>query len=814
MAATVRPALPPKPKNVVWVDGDLASRAGSDTPPAHGVKEFDLPAANAEADEYYGQRKMFSRTRTLSNAGTTWSAKSRPMMMDGEYIQRNRRLSHDEQGSAPRRFLVDVEETMRLVLAQEDTDDNCQISIYDSGPKLISLGTASSNAYRSWDVRGNYMLTNLLAELALARDYGRRFIVLDEERLAENPIDRLSRMIKNSFWNHLTRRIDEQGIEIAAVDPKNRSRVNHPIIYIPHGEDEMFEHYQEISRNRPHLKLEVVQLPKHCDDPEYVKSLNERPGILALAMKKNEAGKLEALPFVVPGARFNEMYNWDSYFIALGLLVDDRLDLAMSIMEHFIFQIKHYNKILNGNRTYYLCRAQPPFMTDLALQIFNNIDQSDPKNVAWLKRAIQAAIKDYHVYWCSEPALHVETGLSRYRPKGLGIPPETEASHFTHILQPYAEKNRLSVNDFIEAYNDGTIKEPELDDYFQHDRAVRESGHDTTYRFEGKCADLATIDLNSLLYKYEIDIANAIAAVFKEDLELEDEFDLSPWPMTREAFDGPREKSTSRKQTAAEWYERARVRKERIDKYCWNEGQGAYFDWNCKKGRQERYLSATTFWPMWAGCADEQQALRLVHVALPKLEAPGGLLSGTEESRGPIGLDRPNRQWDWPTGWAPHQIMAWVGLERYGFSGEANRLSYRWAFMIALCFASFSGIVVEKWDVAALSHMVEAEYGNQGMAVRYINREGFGWTNASLQIALQFITTGMRRGIANLVPPWDYFGLETPAMPAMKRREERAQHEAHAIHRRPSSVLRQGPTYEQTLEKLRNLKVGDESRAA
>ncbi len=189
---------------------------------------------------------MFSRTRTLSNAGTTWSAKSRPMMMDGEYIQRNRRLSHDEQGSAPRRFLVDVEETMRLVLAQEDTDDNCQISIYDSGPKLISLGTASSNAYRTWDVRGNYMLTNLLAELALARDYGRRFIVLDEARLAENPIDRLSRMIKNSFWNHLTRRIDEQGIEIAAADPKNRSRVNHPIIYIPHGEDEMFEHYKEM----------------------------------------------------------------------------------------------------------------------------------------------------------------------------------------------------------------------------------------------------------------------------------------------------------------------------------------------------------------------------------------------------------------------------------------------------------------------------------------------------------------------------------------------------------------------------------------
>jgi alpha,alpha-trehalase len=39
---------------------------------------------------------------------------------------------------------------------------------------------------------------------------------------------------------------------------------------------------------------------------------------------------------------------------------------------------------------------------------------------------------------------------------------------------------------------------------------VRESGHDTTYRFEKKCAHLATIDLNALLYKYEVDIARVL----------------------------------------------------------------------------------------------------------------------------------------------------------------------------------------------------------------------------------------------------------------------------------------------------------------
>jgi alpha,alpha-trehalase len=105
------------------------------------------------------------------------------------------------------------------------------------------------------------------------------------------------------------------------------------------------------------------------------------------------------------------------------------------------------------------------------------------------------------MYWMVEPALDTKTGLSRYRPAGRGIPPETEASHFTHILQPYATKLGKSVIEYIAGYNDGSILEPELDEYFLHDRGVRESGHDTSYRLEKKCADLATIDLNSLLYK-------------------------------------------------------------------------------------------------------------------------------------------------------------------------------------------------------------------------------------------------------------------------------------------------------------------------
>jgi alpha,alpha-trehalase len=58
----------------------------------------------------------------------------------------------DEHSFKPRKFLIDVEETMRIVLEQEDTDGNFQISVTDSGPKVLALGTTTSNGYRSFDV--------------------------------------------------------------------------------------------------------------------------------------------------------------------------------------------------------------------------------------------------------------------------------------------------------------------------------------------------------------------------------------------------------------------------------------------------------------------------------------------------------------------------------------------------------------------------------------------------------------------------------------------------------------------------------------
>ncbi|KAF3159063.1 alpha,alpha-trehalase nth1 [Orbilia oligospora] len=656
-----------------------------------------------------------------------------------------RRASYDEPSSLPRKFFINVVTTLQSLLESEDTDGNYQITIDDGGPKTITLGTANSGGYNRADIRGTYMLSNLLQELTYAKQFGRRYIVLDEARLNENPVDRLSRLIRTSFWDGLTRRIDASVIEVVGFDPKDRTDDPRPRIYVPIGAPEQLEYYQQVAADRPELRLEVIQLPKDIT-PDYVKSLNDKPGLLALAMDKEidpKTGRetLVGKPFVVPGGRFNELYGWDSYMESLGLIVDNKVDLAKSMVEHFAFCIQHYGKILNANRSYYLSRSQPPFLTDMALRVYERI-RHEPESKEFLRQALLAAMKEYHQVWMSEPRLDKVTGLSRYRPEGKGIPPETEASHFEHLLQPYAEKHNMSFDEFQQAYNDGVVSEPELDEYFLHDRAVRESGHDTSYRLERICGNLATIDLNSLLYKYEADIAKTIRTVFGDKLPVPEEWLVG-------------DQKSGHVESSAIWDRRARKRKMAMDKYMWNPEKGFFFDYDTVEKKQHFYETATTFWAMWAGVASPGQARSMVERGLPKFEVLGGLVAGTEESRGIVGIDRPNRQWDYPYGWAPQQILAWGGLQRYGFDQEAERLAYRWLFMMTKAFFDYNGVVVEKYDVTRPvdPHRVDAEYGNQGLDFKGVAREGFGWVNASYQYGLQIINSHMRRALGALTPP-------------------------------------------------------------
>ena len=283
---------------------------------------------------------------------------------------------------------------------------------------------------------------------------------------------------------------------------------------------------------------------------------------------------------------------------------------------------------------------------------------------------------------------------------------------FAHIFSPYADKYHLTLEEVSKAYNAGTITEPGLDAFFDHDRAVRESGHDTSNRVEGLAADLATVDLNCLLYRYETDISFTLKTFLEDSLVVPAEFCASG--------------QEQRVESSLAWSQRAERRKLMINKYLWNEDAGMYFDYNTVTKQQSTYETVTGLWPMWCHVASEHQAAKLVSRGIPRFECQGGLSSTSEQTRGIVSAANPQKQWDYPQGWAPHQILAWDGLSNYGYHEEAEKLTYRWLHMIVEIFKNYNGTVVEKYDVTRLrdGHKVDAEYGNQGLGFKYAPSEG------------------------------------------------------------------------------------------
>jgi alpha,alpha-trehalase len=630
---------------------------------------------------------------------------------------------------------INIRENLERLLSQEDSDGDCKITVDDRGSKRFQLLTIDG---RSFEVAGTYYLSNLLQELGLAQVARTETALLDSSRLFEPPTERISRLIREDYWDGLTRRIDEDGLRQILSDEKAATADGFNYLYVPSEDALAFEYFTEISTRRPELNLKVVRLPVDIT-PEYVRNLDGFHGVLALSIVARPDGEYEGLPFVVPGGRFNEMYGWDSYFIALGLLNDGRVDLAKSMVENLIYEITHYGAILNANRTYFLTRSQPPFLTSMGLEVYRRLPEGE-SNKVWLEAVMGAAIKEYRDAWMG-PTRQTSVGLSRYCDSGYGAPPEVEPGHFDVVFQAYADKHKMEPRAFESAYRSGTLDVPELDTYFVHDRAMRESGHDTSYRLEGCCADLVTVDLNALLYKIEIDIASTIDG----------------------EFGGTARIGEGEPETSSAWHEAAAKRKELIDRYHWNVDRGMFFDYDYVRGRQTAYVSATTFYPLWAGSASPQQAESVINNALPLLEASGGIVGSTEESRGPITPEHPPRQWDYPHGWAPHQMLVWQGLINYGYQEIALRLAYRWLYTITLNATNYNGTVPEKFDAVTRSHQVFAEYGNVGTKFSYITREGFGWTNASYQIGVGLLPPELRDKLDRLIPPEWIFDRAGPA---------------------------------------------------
>ncbi|MBN2104684.1 trehalase [bacterium] len=636
---------------------------------------------------------------------------------------------------------VHVKNTIQRLIDEEDVDQDLKITIDDHfdgehhGDKQFLITTVDQKCY---EVRGNYYLANLLQELKLALDRGEVICELDFQRIFEDPVQRFSRQIRTLFWDGLTRKIELHNLPGVIADEKVKSDGLN--LYIPFSDKTASNYFKTHKDNLHAQNIQIRVLPPEIT-PKAVQSLEGRHGLLILDSVMDSSGEILGKPYVVPGGRFNEMYGWDSYFIVLGLLTDGRVDLAKCMVDHHVYQINHYGKILNANRTYYLTRSQPPFLSSMARAVYNEMSKTS-ESKAWMKQVCQAIIREYQQVWM-HPKRLTGTGLSRYFGEGLGPPVEVESGHFDAIYQPYAQSLGMLVRKFERQYKEGKVLQSELDQFFVHDRAVRESGHDTTYRWwaggKDRCADFVPVDLNALLYKTEIDMAFFIDHLFEGTLVM----------------------PGGSEETGAAWKKLADNRKKSIRQYFWNEADALFYDYNFVDEYSHPYISATAFYPLWACDPDrpdtriltDTEADRLIRCLLNYLEFPGGLAASSEKSRGPVSELRPQRQWDYPHGWAPHQMIAWQALCNYHHDSHAQRLIYRWLYTIIRNAVDYNGTIPEKFNVVTRSHQVFAEYGNVGTKFAYITREGFGWMNASYQVGLKLLKEDLHDELNQMIPP-------------------------------------------------------------
>ena len=621
-------------------------------------------------------------------------------------------------------FSVNITSTLPKLLKQEDTDGDKKITVEDAGPKRFELIATSGQKHT---IVGTYQLSNLLQELVLAKNEGKDIATIPLSNIDEPPVQRISRMIRDYYWDGLTRTMDANGIETLLADTKNETIEGDVLrVYVPFGDVRALDYYQKLQETKA---IEVVRLPENVT-PEYVRSINDQSGILSLKLSEVN-NEIVGEPFVVPGGRFNEMYGWDSYFESIGLLLDGRVDLAKAMTNNFQYEINFYGKILNANRSYYLTRTQPPFYSSLISEVFEKT-----KDVTWLKSHLETAIKEYETVWMVAGKRMTKNGLNRYLAEGLGKPPEAEAGHFTPVFAAYAAEANMETSAYEALYSEGKIENKKLDQYFIHDRSVRENGHDTSYRLEGICAHLNVVELNAFLYKYETDFSSIIANHFNGVIE----------------FD-------TKKYTSSDWNAKAEARKQRVNELLWNEEKGLYFDYNFEEEAQTNFISATVFTPLWANLCSQEQANLVVKNAIPLLKEKGGIAACTKESRGEISVSRPQKQWDYPNGWAPHQMMIWKGLQNYGFHAEMQELIYRWLYMITKNAVDYNGTIPEKYDVVSATHKVFAEYGNVGTEFQYITKEGFGWMNASYQYGLSLLESAYIDKLNELTTPEKLFNV-------------------------------------------------------
>jgi alpha,alpha-trehalase len=412
-------------------------------------------------------------------------------------------------------------------------------------------------------------------------------------------------------------------------------------------------------------------------------------GLTRKADKKIKYNSLLPLSnsYIVPGGRFREIYYWDSYFTMQGLAVSNRYDLIEDMLENFRFLINTYGHIPNGNRNYYLSRSQPPYFA-LMVQLLQQKEGSKA-----YQRYFTVMEKEYRWWMTGHEKLTAGKAFRRVvkLPGGAVLnryyddkkaPREESYAEDMHTAKQYTSK-------------DGKV--------YTHLRAGAESGWDFSSRWFADTLHLTTIettniipvDLNALLYQYEMILSQAAQVTGRQYL------------------------STTYAQKAAQ-------RKKALLRFCWDNQRRYFFDYDFTQQQTTGKWSLAGVLPLFCEVATPEQAKEIKLAVETKFLKAGGVVTT---------LYNTGQQWDAPNGWAPLQWVSVMGLLKYGYTDLANTIMSCWMAVNERVYKD-TGKMMEKYNVQDTSL--------QSGGGEYPTQDGFGWTNGVYLAFYQLFKKGER----------------------------------------------------------------------
>lgn len=356
-------------------------------------------------------------------------------------------------------------------------------------------------------------------------------------------------------------------------------------------------------------------------------------------------------PYTVPAVGcFELIYYWDTYFTNLGLFLTNRGEIAKCNTDNILFLVEKYGFMPNGNHKKALDRSQPPFLSLMVYDVYAHFSDKE-----WLRNAYKILEIEYQ-FWMRERK--TEIGLNCYGNCGFVQSPE----HYAEIY-----KNRI-----------GYTPEGTIEDLAKQFLATAESGWDISPRFGDRICDFTPVDLNSLMYLFERNMA-----YFSNELKNGNEKD---------------------------WIQKAETRKARMEKYLISP-DGIFLDYDFVHKTHSDVFSSASFFPMFVGLAEEKQVVALL-ARLDKLEASYGILACEEIS------DLGVYQWGYPNGWPCLQYVVCCSLNQYGYMDAAKRIANKYCSLVERVFEK-TGNLWEKYNVVEGNINVTNEYDMPAM---------MGWT--------------------------------------------------------------------------------------